>query len=73
MPSLPLHRRKKFKGQTVLEYVLTIAVIVLPLAYAIREMLSDSDPQKKDNFMRVIVSDSHGTEKRLGIIGRPYP
>ena len=66
-------QREKQKGQTVLEYILVLAVVILPVAIAIRDSLSDSDDGKRKNMVTQIVDDAYGDDKRMGVIGRPYP
>lgn len=61
------------RAQVALEYVLLIAVLVLPVAAALREYLSDSDEENPDNLIREATTDSYGDRERFGTIGRPYP
>ena len=61
------------RGQTILEYVLMIAVFVIPTAIVINDYLQDSGDDKKDNVVRKILKDSYGDENGMGVIGRPYP
>lgn len=63
----------KRRAQTVLEYVLMIAVFAIPLAATLRELLSDTDKERQDNIIRRITTDSYGDERGFGVIGRPYP
>ncbi len=67
-----IHLRNSKKGQTALEYVLVLMVLILPLAAGIREVLEDKDDNKK-NLLTTLVKDSYGNEKSFGVIGRPYP
>ena len=71
-----LRKLAKHKGQTALEYAMMIAIIVVPVALTIRSALesdeSDRDDAKK-SITRTLVDDAYGTEKQLGVIGRPYP
>ncbi len=61
------------RGQTAVEYVMLLAVMMIPLAVAVRGLLEDSGDGKNDNKVRLIVRDAYGDEKRMGMIGRPYP
>ncbi len=61
------------RGQTALEYMMMIMLIILPLALAVQELMHDSGDNTKDNLMRRLVTDSHGDEDHFGVIGRPYP
>lgn len=70
---MKLLKRQSRKGQTTLEYVMLIAVVMIPLAVAVRGFLEDSGDGKNDNKVRLIVRDAYGDEKRMGTIGRPYP
>lgn len=65
--------KSKSSGQTFLEYMLILSMIILPLAAAIRTALQDSENGESDNLVRSIVSDAYGDEKKMGAIGRPYP
>jgi hypothetical protein len=66
-------RRAVLRAQVALEYVLLVVVLVLPLAAAIREYLSDSNEESPDNIIREATSNSYGDRERFGTIGRPYP
>ena len=66
-------RNKSRKAQTALEYLMMVMLIMLPLALAVQELMQDSGDNTKDNIMRRLITDSHGDEDNLGVIGRPYP
>lgn len=73
LPS-PYKGEGKRRGQTILEYMLMLAVVMVPVALAIREALKDEDKNEgKKNLIRTITHEAYGDEKRMGIIGRPYP
>lgn len=61
------------RGQTILEYILVVVVVMIPLAIAVRGALEDSNEENQDNLFRTVVRDAYGDETRMGIIGRPYP
>ncbi len=62
------------RGQTLLEYVMLLVVLVIPVTAAIRTMMEDQDEEgKKKNLLFQVVRDSYGENGRLGAIGRPYP
>lgn len=65
--------RSRKRAQAVLEYMLMIAVFVIPVSLIISDLLSDSEPEAKDNLVRVLVSDAMGDEEGFGTIGAPYP
>lgn len=50
-----------------------LTFIMVPLAFTIRGLLSDSEEGAKDSFPRRVVEESYGDGNRMGIIGRPYP
>jgi hypothetical protein len=66
-------RLSRTRGQTALEYLMVLIVVIIPLAALFRGLLADSKDGKHDNATRQIVNDSYGDEKRMGTIGRPYP
>jgi uncharacterized protein (UPF0333 family) len=71
------------QGQVALEYAMLIVIVMIPLAMAVRTLLGPTEKNtdvpalnqsaKPKNGMQKIVFDSYGNEKRMGIIGRPYP
>lgn len=61
------------RGQTALEYVMLLAVMMIPLAVAVRGLIEDSGDGKNDNKVRLIVRDAYGDDRQMGTIGRPYP
>lgn len=78
---LKFHRLHE-RGQTALEYAMILMVLMIPLAMAVRSVFGPVDSgasasldksSKPQNGMQKIVFDSYGNEKRMGIIGRPYP
>lgn len=66
------------KAQTVLEYLMVLAVIILPLAAAINavynsgEVSQDGKP-KKVHMAKAITYKAVGGGSDMGVIGRPYP
>ncbi len=68
-----LKRRKKlFRGQTALEYAFMTTILVGFGAF-LTEMFLTGGKGVKKSPVKAIVSDAYGDEKRMGIIGRPYP
>lgn len=73
---------RRHRGQAFLEYAMLVAVVILPLALAVRSILgpaenssasSSLNSRQPKNGMQKVVLDSYGNEKRMGTIGRPYP
>lgn len=78
----PKFLKRSTRGQTFLEYAMLLVVVMLPLAAAVRTILGPVEnsnaglsggANKPKNGMQKIVLDSYGNEKRMGVIGRPYP
>jgi len=64
---------KANKGQTALEYVMMLVVVIIPVSMAVNALMQDSSDEKKDNVIHALTVDAYGDETRLGVIGRPYP
>jgi len=64
--------RQKRRGQTVLEYMMLVVVVVLPIAAAFQATMED-DGKKKNGLIKKIVKDAYGEGSDMGVIGRPYP
>jgi hypothetical protein len=71
MRSFTRASKQRISGQTVLEYALVTAVIVLPIGAAIRDTLEENDTKK--SIIYHLLKDSYGGKGQPGVIGRPYP
>ena len=50
-----------------------VSVIIIPLAAALRAVMTDSPNGDDINVIRGLMTDAYGDEKHMGTIGRPYP
>lgn len=72
-------QRKSSKAQTALEYLMVLAVIILPLAAAINEVYNSGEVSqgggdaKKVHMAKAITYKAIGSGSDMGVIGRPYP
>ena len=76
--SRALQMSRARKAQTALEYMMVLAVIVFPTGLALRELLGErpegnGTQGKKVNIVQGMVKDAYGDERKMGVIGRPYP
>ncbi|TVQ79208.1 MAG: hypothetical protein EA369_05455 [Bradymonadales bacterium] len=66
-------KRNSKRAQTLIEYSLLILVLILPLAFSLRELLQDSQEDSPDNLIYQATTTSFGDRERFGTVGRPYP
>ena len=57
-----------------------VTVVIIPLALLIRTLLiggfddrTNSKDNEPSNTTSKLVADAYGDEKKMGVIGRPYP
>jgi hypothetical protein len=73
-----LNRRYREKGQTALEYMMVLVVVIIPTALALRALLSEPENAgfgngKKTSPINRLTHDAYGDDRNVGTIGRPFP